>query len=102
MAGAGLEKVAPNLLLFLVLQEYPSDVPALFPTLGTKISSFDRSLDPNLQLSAGSISPSSVTAIPLYSVELDTPGRQTRAATDGGTDDTLISTKGFTHDKKDQ
>ena len=36
MAGAGLEHIAPNLLLLLVLQEYPSDVPTLFPTFSAE------------------------------------------------------------------
>ena len=45
MAGTGLEQIAPNLLLFLVLQEYPPDV----PTLNTENASSGCALGLNLQ-----------------------------------------------------
>jgi len=96
MAGAGLEKIAPNLLLFLVLQECSSDVPTLLPTLNAKISPFDRSLDPDFPHTSGDVSFPSVAATPLYSFELDTVGQHTRVATDGDSNDTLTM-KGFNH-----
>ena len=98
MAGAGLEKIAPNLLLFLVLQECSSDVPTLLPTLNAKISPFDRSLDPDFPHTSGDVSFPSVAASPLYSFELDTAREHTRTATDGGTNDTL-TLKGVCHDE---
>jgi hypothetical protein len=49
VAGGGLEAIAPNLLLFLVLQEYPPDVPTLFPTLDTRNAHGERTSDVDLQ-----------------------------------------------------
>jgi len=96
MAGAGLEEIAPNLLLFLVLQEYPPDVPRPSPTLNAKIASFDRTLDPNFPPTGVDITSPSITAPPLYSFELD--AADIRPATGGGSNDTLTM-KGFNHDK---
>ena len=88
MAGAGLEQIAPNLLLFIVLQEYQSDVPTLFPTLGTKTTVFDRALAPDLQHSDGIATFPSVAQLPPYTIEVDTPSNRSVA---GGTDGILTS-----------
>ena len=62
-AGAGLERVAPNLLLILVLQEYPYDVPTLFPTLSAETAPFDCAFTPDFQDTiAPSASPSAVSS----------------------------------------
>ena len=81
-----------------MLQEYPSDVPTLFPTLNAKISPFDRTLDSDFPYSGGDVVSSSVAATPLYSFELDTVGQHARVATDGGTNETL-TLKGVCHEK---
>jgi len=90
VAGAGLERIAPNLLILLVLQECPSDVPTLFPTLDSKIASIDRTLDSKIQRFDGDVVSTSVSAIPLYEFELDTAGRHTSAV------------KGITHHDKEK
>jgi hypothetical protein len=90
--GAGLESIAPNLLLFLVLQECPPDIPTLFPTLDSQTAPFDRTLAPDLQRTDGDISSPSISAVPPYSIEIDTPK--------SGTHSTLTM-KGFTNDEKE-
>jgi hypothetical protein len=55
MAGAGLERIAPNLLLLLVLQECPPDVPTKIPTLSAKIAPLDHALTPDFLPSGGGV-----------------------------------------------
>jgi len=98
VAGAGLEQVAPNLLLFLVLQDCSSDVPTLLPTLDTKIASFDCALDPNVQSFGGNVSSLSVSAPPPYSFELDTVGQHVRPVTNGDTGNDTQIMKGVNYE----
>ena len=76
MAGAGLEQIAPNLLLFLVLQEYPSDVPTLSPTLETKIAPVDRTLDPNQPHTGGDTASSPVNQKPVSAESAEHPNTE--------------------------
>ena len=67
-AGAGLEAIAPNILLFLVLRECNSDIPTLFPTFDAKNASFDRALAPDLQCSDGTVASLAVATTSPYSI----------------------------------
>jgi integrase len=69
VAGAGLERIAPNLLLLLVLQECPPDVPTLFPTFSGKITPLDCALAPDLQRSGGDVASPHATPTPPYNDE---------------------------------
>ena len=93
LAGAGLCNNALILLLFLILRQPPFSIPIESPISG----GFDAAFLDNFPHTGGGVTSPSISAIPLYSFELDTVGQQTNAATDGGTNDTLTM-KGINHD----
>ena len=81
IAEAGLDAIAPNLLLLLVLQEFHSDV----PTLSAENAPFGRAFAPDFQgHSAHSTSPAPARTTP-YNIELETPP----VRSDGGADESL-------------
>ena len=96
LAGAGLCNNALILLLFLILRQPPFSIPIESPISG----GFDAAFLDNFPHTGSGVTSPSISAIPLYSFELDTVGQQTNAATDGGTNDTLTM-KGFYHDEKE-
>jgi hypothetical protein len=71
LAGAGLDTIAPILLLLLTLRGLLLDCVPVSAPLCAENSPFDSTFDPDKQ-DTGGISPPSVSTTPLYAFSLDT------------------------------